>query len=329
MDSSISPLQQMISSCSGAVITSLFVTPLDVVKIRMQSQKSNRKCFLYCNGLMDHMCYCTNGNGGVNLSLTKPTNGPMSSGTIRTMMHIARFEGVSSLWSGLSPTLLMAVPATVMYFTSYDQLKPRISRLFQLKTDNLFVPVLSGGLARCVTVAVVSPIELIRTKMQSKKLSYQELGSVIRQSVKLGGVQSLYIGMWSTLLRDVPFSMLYWTLYEQFKANLYMSSLFCKSFVSGFSAGMISAVVTIPFDVIKTKKQILLGLRGTAPTMSSITYEILKDNGVRGLFAGIGPRCMKVAPACAIMISSYELGKRFFGSYNETQQAAALPNKRL
>ena len=58
------------------------VTPLDVVKIRMQSQKSNRKCFLYCNGLMDHMCYCSNGNGGVNLSLSKPANGPMSSGTI-------------------------------------------------------------------------------------------------------------------------------------------------------------------------------------------------------------------------------------------------------
>ncbi|MEQ2242567.1 hypothetical protein ILYODFUR_037119 [Ilyodon furcidens] len=30
--------------------------------------------------------------------------------------------GVTALWSGLPPTLVMAVPATVIYFTCYDQL---------------------------------------------------------------------------------------------------------------------------------------------------------------------------------------------------------------
>lgn len=41
------------------------VTPLDVVKIRLQTQQKamlSNKCFLYCNGLMDHLCPCTNGN---------------------------------------------------------------------------------------------------------------------------------------------------------------------------------------------------------------------------------------------------------------------------
>lgn len=36
------------------------VTPLDVVKTRLQAQQSqmSNKCFLYCNGLMDHLCPC-------------------------------------------------------------------------------------------------------------------------------------------------------------------------------------------------------------------------------------------------------------------------------
>ena len=35
----ISPLQQMVASGAGAVVTSLFMTPLDVVKVRLQSQR--------------------------------------------------------------------------------------------------------------------------------------------------------------------------------------------------------------------------------------------------------------------------------------------------
>lgn len=37
------------------------MTPLDVVKTRIQTQQKvllSNKCFLYCNGLMDHLCEC-------------------------------------------------------------------------------------------------------------------------------------------------------------------------------------------------------------------------------------------------------------------------------
>ena len=43
-------------------------------------------------------------------------------------MKIARYEGVSSLWSGLPPTLLMAVPATVIYFATYETIKREVQR---------------------------------------------------------------------------------------------------------------------------------------------------------------------------------------------------------
>lgn len=37
------------------------MTPLDVVKTRLQVQQKiqlSNKCYLYCNGLMDHLCPC-------------------------------------------------------------------------------------------------------------------------------------------------------------------------------------------------------------------------------------------------------------------------------
>uniref|UniRef100_A0A8C0AKA9 Mitochondrial glutathione transporter SLC25A39 n=1 Tax=Bos mutus grunniens TaxID=30521 RepID=A0A8C0AKA9_BOSMU len=36
----VTPLQQMFASCTGAILTSLMVTPFDVVKIRLQAQNN-------------------------------------------------------------------------------------------------------------------------------------------------------------------------------------------------------------------------------------------------------------------------------------------------
>jgi len=56
------------------------------------------------------------------------------------------------------------------------------------------------------------------------------------------------------------------------------------------------------------------------PIRSSTTWSIIQriyhQNGLKGLFTGLIPRLVKVAPACAIMIATFEHGKRFFQSYN-------------
>ena len=44
-------------------------------------------------------------------------------GTLDAIVKISRTEGVNSLWSGLSPTLVLAVPTTMIYFTTYEKLK--------------------------------------------------------------------------------------------------------------------------------------------------------------------------------------------------------------
>lgn len=51
-------------------------------------------------------------------------------------MKIARYEGATSLWSGLSPTLVLAIPCTVMYFVIYEQTRVRIMDVYTAKTGN-------------------------------------------------------------------------------------------------------------------------------------------------------------------------------------------------
>ncbi|XP_067140859.1 mitochondrial glutathione transporter SLC25A40-like [Centruroides vittatus] len=322
---SITPTQQMISSCAGAFITSVFVTPLDVVKIRLQAQQKEflkRKCFLYCNGLMEHTCFCPN-NGTQMQWYQRPGH---FTGTVDALIKISRNEGMFSLWSGLPPTLVMAIPATVVYFTMYDQIRERLTNYFNRSSPPLWIPAVAGSLARVVSVSVISPLELIRTKMQSKKYSYVELTTAVKMQVQAEGIGSLYRGWVPTILRDVPFSAIYWGAYESFKHTYNQQKpATWFSFMAGAISGTIAAILTLPFDVIKTHRQIELGeieaLKTSSKQANASTYELMKNlyqkRGPTALFAGLVPRVVKVAPACAIMITTYESGKKFFYKYNK------------
>ncbi|KAH8272289.1 hypothetical protein KR044_011381, partial [Drosophila immigrans] len=372
----IRPMQQGVSACTGAMITACFMTPLDVIKTRLQAQQSallSNKCFLYCNGLMDHICPCgpntptpTAAATAFNKFSTPASSSSHFTGTIDAFIKISRSEGVASLWSGLSPTLISALPSTIIYFVAYEQFKARFTDLhykylapMQSRDLPMLVPLLAGVSARILAVTFVSPIELIRTKMQSQKMTNAEMFSSVRQVVQSQGVLGLWRGLPPTILRDVPFSGIYWSCYEYLKSIFnVVEPTFGFSFVAGAISGSIAAMVTTPFDVIKTHEQIEFGEKviftgrhvaamqltsssstdstsvcltpdnpaKSVPTKSvaerlSIIYRL---NGIRGVFAGLGPRLFKVAPACAIMISTFEYGKSFFYHYNVDQHQQSL-----
>uniref|UniRef100_A0A673N6I0 Mitochondrial glutathione transporter SLC25A39 n=1 Tax=Sinocyclocheilus rhinocerous TaxID=307959 RepID=A0A673N6I0_9TELE len=270
----ITPVQQMLASGSGAVLTSLFVTPLDVVKIRLQAQQA-----------------------------------PLYKGT--------------------------DIKLFIIYFTCYDQLRDFLRYSMGYQGDH--IPLIAGGLARLGAVSVISPLELVRTKMQSRKLPYSELMVCIHSAVAQDGWLSLWRGWGPTVLRDVPFSALYWFNYELVKAQLcewYRApqTSFTISFTAGAVSGAIAAILTLPFDVVKTRKQIQLGEMEALGVVSvkkpSSTWNMMRniwiDMGYRGLFAGFLPRVIKVAPACAVMISTYEFGKTFFQERNLNQARCGL-----
>jgi len=332
----LTPQQQMISSGAGALVVSLCMTPLDVVKIRLQTQERHHSnnCSLYSNGLMDNTCLRTNGGPPVRAMHTQQEicnfNRPKHfSGTTDAFLKISRTEGISSLWSGLPPTLALTVPATVIYFTMYGQLKVSIEnkrRAMSANQDILpsetprWVNLSSGALARLLAVSIVNPLELVRTKMQSQKMPWSDVQKCLKELVKTQGVRGLWSGYTATLLRDVPFSAMYWPLYEQCKStmNLYTSNrdAFFVNFCSGAFAGSVASTVTLPFDVIKSIKQSEIGEKGRSRGNVTIATVLVREQGARGLFAGLVPRLLKAAPACAILISSYEFCSAFFRQQN-------------
>jgi solute carrier family 25 protein 39/40 len=309
----ITSLQQIQSSCTGALITSLLTTPFDVVRVRLQAQQQaalTKACYL-----MD--CRCLD---GVTLCYITPegrTYSPRLNGTIDALMKIAKFEGMTSWWKGLSPTLLMAVPATVIYYTFYDQLKVTLG--FKSQQTNFLAPAIAGSISRTVAVACVTPLELLRTKIQSQQhYRYHQLWHVIHASIHNDGLLSLWRGLFPTLLRDVPFSVFYWISYEFLKHEMGSLQHFHNSklvpLIAGAVSGATAALVTNPLDVVKTHIQVNLGTRRLS--LLEVVRDVVSEHGISGLYTGLVPRIAKIAPACAIMISTYESFKIYFTEKN-------------
>jgi solute carrier family 25 protein 39/40 len=106
-----------------------------------------------------------------------------------------------------------------------------------------------------------------------------------------------------------------------------------NSFIAGAGSGAVAAFVTTPFDVGKTRQQVAQHAGDTAQngsatrivrpeekSMPRFLWHIFQEQGIRGLFKGWTARCLKVAPACAIMISSYEVGKKMATDINERRE---------
>ena len=312
----------MIASCSGAVLTSMLTTPFDVVKVRLQAQQSPIKpCYIMdCYSAMDGVCICTVPELNAQTHHIDHSRYRLS-GTFDAFVKLARHEGLQSWWKGLSPTLLMAVPATVIYYTAYDQLKVKFG--FKNGERNFKAPILAGSIGRTLAVVTICPIELIRTKLQSRTgYTYSHLASVVRNAVAQNGIFSLWRGLVPMLFRDIPFSIIFWIGYENLKYNLTLSPSFGSlvPFISGSIAGGVAAALTTPLDVVKTHMQVDLGEKKAvglgAGSPINVMRNVVRSHGVRGLFVGIVPRVAKIIPACAIMLSSYETGKAYFAARN-------------
>lgn len=348
--------QRMLSACTGSLLTSLVVTPFDVVRIRLQQQE-----LLYPVQSGNDTCcrkvfWETSPEklpGSVKGSFCPPNacfnDNVKISGTFQGIGKIAADEGIHTLYRGLGLMLIMAIPSNVVYFSGYEFLRDSSP----LKQDfPVLNPLLCGSIARIVAATTVAPLELVKTRTQAvpstanaadSRTIFKMVVTNTLNEIKVGGVGTIFKGLGLTLWRDVPFSGIYWAMYEYITHQLRTTSvlgeestilnsetsLFARSFMGGSIAGIVAAIFTNPFDVGKTRMQVSLeennhlgslSKKDTKTKESIFKYisSIYKNEGFAALYVGLIPRCMKIAPACAIMISSYEMTKRFFTPHSSS-----------
>ncbi len=317
--------EKILSACSGSILTSLLVTPLDVVKVRMQSSSSivskTNPAFVFHGDFFDHVEPYT-------LKEAECLKTPRIRGTWAGLRYIVENEGAHNLWRGLSPTLMMAVPATMIYLVSYEAARNKIRTVFQPKNE-FIAPMLAGSTARVLAATVISPLELVRTNMQhlGPEGTIRNVFGQVMGACRTKGVGVLFKGLVPTLWRDVPFSAIYWATFEsvrswirrRFPHTSSPTTEFAVSFVAGAASGALAAATTTPFDVAKTRTQVTLTTTTTrSPKMLEQLRSIWRTEGLAGLTRGIVPRIIKVSPACAIMIGSYELCKAVFAQAHIT-----------
>jgi len=234
----------------------------------------------------------------------------MAGNTIEGFYKIVKYEGVRTLWRGLTPTLLMTIPGISLYYTIYEHLYAMSGVSF-----------VSGCVARTVTVYTTAPLELLRTYSQSKRKT-KNMFEVVNTTIKQRGILGMWMGTGPTMLRDIPFSGIFWTINEWFRAALanekkeLSNFFFLSTFLAGAVSGSIAGFVTHPADVIKTRLQMTVDradcdgeVTGRVATLREVSTSLWQKEGIRGFYRGLGSRIFRIAVACAIMLSSYEMFK--------------------
>lgn len=137
-------------------------------------------------------------------------------------------------------------------------------------------------------------------------------------------LRELYRGAGITIAREIPFTVLQFTMWESMKeayAKRYLRKSKSRSgsvaenqipastsAVFGSVAGSIAAGLTTPLDVIKTR--VMLARRGDGGTGAPVTLkEVVKgiaDEGMGAFWRGIGPRVAWIGIGGAVFLGSYQ-----------------------
>ena len=131
--------------------------------------------------------------------------------------------------------------------------------------------------------------------------------------VKNLGLVGLYKGASACLLRDVPFSGIYFPTYNHLKRDLFGEGPTKKLGIvqlltAGAIAGMPAAYLTTPCDVIKTRLQVEARKGDTKYTsLRHCASTVYKEEGFRAFFKGGPARVLRSSPQFGFTLAGYEV----------------------
>ncbi|KAI9668379.1 MAG: hypothetical protein M1831_001133 [Alyxoria varia] len=235
-------------------------------------------------------------------------------------------EGWRGFMRGNGTNCVRIVPYSAVQFGSYNFYK----RFFedtpgQDLHKNPLRRLVCGGLAGITSVTFTYPLDICRTRLSIQSASFSTLSPTQRQQLPgmwrtminmykhEGGWYALYRGIIPTISGVAPYVGLNFMVYEMARTFVTPAGEKNPGTVGKLCAGAISGGVaqtcTYPFDVLRRRFQI--------NTMSGMGYQyngiwqavmmIIRQEGFRGLYKGIVPNLLKVAPSMASSWASFEI----------------------
>lgn len=185
-------------------------------------------------------------------------------------------------------------------------------------------------MARTAAGFIMMPVTVIKVRYESDYYAYRSIWGAGRDIVRSEGFRGLFSGFGATAIRDAPYAGLYVVFYEQSKKNLnalnfgglttarplsdepackdnsekqLVTSSISVNFVSGALAAGLATSITNPFDVVKTRLQLM---PNKYRNMAHAVRLMLREDGVRSLFGGLGLRMGRKAISSALAWTVYE-----------------------
>ncbi|KAK1618704.1 hypothetical protein QYE76_024221 [Lolium multiflorum] len=224
-------------------------------------------------------------------------------------------RGVLGLYGGLASKVACSAPISAIYTLTYEIVKGALLPTLP-KDYHSVAHCAAGGCSSIATSFVFTPSECIKQQMQVGS-QYQNCWKALVGCLRRGGITSLYAGWGAVLCRNIPHSIVKFYAYESLKQILLNASpannakldsgqtLFCGGF-----AGSTAALITTPFDVVKTRVQLqaLSPVRKYEGVRHALT-QIFQQEGLRGLYRGLTPRLVMYVSQGALFFTSYEFLK--------------------
>lgn len=273
-----------LGSLAGA-FGAFMVYPIDLVKTRMQNQRSSR---------VGEMLY---------------------KNSLDCAKKVIRNEGFRGLYSGVLPQLVGVAPEKAIKLTVNDLVRGHFSD----KNGKIWIPheILAGGSAGACQVVFTNPLEIVKIRLQVQGEVAKNVEGAPRRSamwiVRNLGLVGLYKGASACLLRDVPFSAIYFTSYNHLKRDYFGESQTKKLGVlqlltAGAIAGMPAAYLTTPCDVIKTRLQVEARKGEVAYTsLRHAAKTIYANEGFKAFFKGGPARILRSSPQFGFTLAGYEV----------------------
>lgn len=278
-----------LGSIAGA-FGAFMVYPIDLVKTRMQNQRAASVGQLLYKNSFD--CFG----------------------------KVFRNEGIRGLYSGVLPQLIGVAPEKAIKLTVNDLVRGKFTDQ-STGSIKVWAEIMAGGSAGAAQVIFTNPLEIVKIRLQVQ-------GEAIRAAAREGeqlkkrtalwivrnlGLTGLYKGVSACLLRDVPFSAIYFPTYNHLKRDMFGESPTKKLGIlqllsAGAIAGMPAAYLTTPCDVIKTRLQVEARKGDTTYTsLRDCASKVFKEEGFKAFFKGGPARIVRSSPQFGFTLAGYEL----------------------